>query len=88
MTQVVNVPVDWFAGEMRRVLGEPKNLAKSTWRNVADHDLLVAATKNLVCVFQAVSLRNHQDVIDRCADVANLCLMVADKANQTKPTEM
>lgn len=77
--------VEWFEGRMLEKLVRPKNLQKRHWSEDDNLDLLErvreeleevqAAYKNLEAHFSSLG---SEEVIDECADVANMIMMVAD----------
>lgn len=77
--------VKWFEGRMLLKLVSPRNLEKRHWSEDDNLDLLErvreeleevqAAYDNLLAHYSA---RGADEVIDECADVANMIMMVAD----------
>lgn len=69
--------LDWFNREQVKKLGE--NADKSHWRELEITDLLNMLMKEHQELDHAIHHKTTEDAIRKCADVANVAMMLADK---------
>lgn len=76
--------LEWFGGRQIAQLAKPSNVAKSDWRKVSVDKYREQIANNLRQFGEAKEQGWNQTMIDRCADVANLSMLLAAKlANDT-----
>ena len=86
----VDPVLDWFKGEMRKKLAEPKNLRKEHWSKLGWGYLTKrlreeSAELNDALLFQAFPTEEQTNkIISEAADVANFAMMIADGARKAQ----
>jgi len=84
---IVNPRLDWFVNQMRVKLARPKNVAKSDWRKMTMQELFARIKDEVAELEEALSNHAHdmdedslEGVLSECVDVADFCMMLADRA--------
>ena len=91
MSKGVRSEVMWFANQMEKVLrqkdwkgGWKADSVRALLNSLLDEaeELVVEVKKAFVETRRGYLPGNMPDLIDECVDVANFCMMIADKARE------
>lgn len=75
--------IEWFVQRMEAKMGLPKNVAKGDWRNSNPEDIAIGLGREVMELAEAIrDSEPPENIINECADIANYCMMLADKVKE------
>lgn len=74
--------VKWFAGEMCKTLGLPRNQAKAHWKDCSDEFLLHHLRTEVKELKWALESGDPALITHEATDIANFAMMIADNAKR------
>jgi hypothetical protein len=83
MSNPNDAPIKWFNEKMMIQLEKPSNVEKDHWSEIPQSEIFQKIALNIAKVMKALIDDDCELVIAKCADIANLLMMLADNVRDT-----